>query len=121
MSIETEGCSGRTRPAIDGAPAETRKAPNVDNFRIALAQVNTIVGDLRGNTELIKGWIDRASALGADLAAFPELTLTGYPPEDLVLYPSFVAENKNCSDSWPVRSTRRGHRGVRRRSGRAFI
>ena len=94
MSIETEGCSGRTRPAIDGAPAETRKAPNVDNFRIALAQVNTIVGDLRGNTELIKGWIDRASALGADLAAFPELTLTGYPPEDLVLYPSFVAENR---------------------------
>ena len=72
----------------------THQAPNVDNYRIALAQVNTTVGDLRGNTELVKDWIDRAAALGADLAAFPELTLTGYPPEDLVLYPSFVAENK---------------------------
>ncbi len=66
----------------------------MDSFRIALAQVNTIVGDLRGNKKLVKGWLGRASAQGADLAAFPELTLTGYPPEDLVLYPSFVAENK---------------------------
>ena len=72
----------------------THQAPNVDNYRIALAQVNTTVGDLRGNTEIVKDWIGRAAALGADLAAFPELTLTGYPPEDLVLYPSFVAENK---------------------------
>ena len=68
--------------------------PNVDTFRIALAQVNTTVGDLRGNKELVKDWLDRASIQGADLAAFPELTLTGYPPEDLVLYPSFVAESK---------------------------
>ena len=66
----------------------------MDTFRIALAQVNTTVGDLRGNKELVKEWLDRASAQGADLAAFPELTLTGYPPEDLVLYPSFVAESK---------------------------
>ena len=66
----------------------------MDSFRIALAQVNTTVGDLRGNTQLIEDWIDRAAAQGADLAAFPELTLTGYPPEDLVLYPSFVTENK---------------------------
>ena len=94
MSIETEGCSGKTRAAIVITPASSRPTPHVNYFRIALAQVNTTVGDLRGNTELIKGWIDRASALGADLAAFPELTLTGYPPEDLVLYPSFVAENR---------------------------
>ena len=66
----------------------------MDNFRIALAQVNTTVGDLRGNTELVMSWIGRASAQGADLVAFPEMTVTGYPPEDLVLYPSFVAENK---------------------------
>ena len=72
----------------------TRWDPNVDSFRIALAQVNTIVGDLRGNKELVRDWLGRASAHGADLAAFPELTLTGYPPEDLVLYPSFVAESK---------------------------
>ena len=49
---------------------------------------------MRGNTKLVKSWIDRASAQGADLVAFPELTLTGYPPEDLVLYPAFVAENR---------------------------
>ena len=66
----------------------------MDNFRIALAQVNTTVGDLRGNTELVMSWIGRASAQGADLVAFPEMTVTGYPPEDLVLYASFVAENK---------------------------
>ncbi len=66
----------------------------MDKYRIALAQVNTTVGDLRGNTEIVKDWVARAAAQGADLAAFPELTLTGYPPEDLVLYPSFVAENK---------------------------
>ncbi len=59
-----------------------------------MAQVNTTVGDLRGNTGLVKSWIDRASDQGADLVAFPEMTVTGYPPEDLVLYPSFVAENK---------------------------
>ena len=72
----------------------TRWDPNVDSFRIALAQVNTTVGDLRGNKELVKNWLGRAAAQGADLAAFPELTLSGYPPEDLVLYPSFVAESK---------------------------
>ena len=66
----------------------------MDSFRIALAQVNTTVGDLRGNKQLVKDWLGRASAQGANLAAFPELTLTGYPPEDLVLYPSFVTENK---------------------------
>ena len=92
--MTTEGRSGSIRPANHQAPLATHQAPNVDNYRIALAQVNTTVGDLRGNTELVKDWIGRAAALGADLAAFPELTLTGYPPEDLVLYPSFVAENK---------------------------
>ena len=71
----------------------------MDNFRIALAQVNTTVGDLRGNTELVMSWIGRASAQGADLVAFPEMTVTGYPPEDLVLYASFVAENKRLLGS----------------------
>ncbi len=66
----------------------------MSKFRIALAQVNTTVGDLRGNADLIKSWASRAATLAADLVAFPEMTVTGYPPEDLVLYPSFVAENK---------------------------
>jgi NAD+ synthase (glutamine-hydrolysing) len=62
-------------------------------IRIALAQIDTTVGDLDGNTAKIVDWIGRARAAGADLVAFPELALTGYPPEDLVLRRSFVADN----------------------------
>ena len=62
-------------------------------FRIAQAQINCTVGDLTGNTEKICQWIQRARALNADLVSFPELTITGYPPEDLVLKPQFVADN----------------------------
>jgi len=61
--------------------------------RIALAQINPIVGDLGGNADLIVDWIGRARELGADLVCFPELAITGYPPEDLVLKPSFVRDN----------------------------
>ncbi len=62
-------------------------------IRIGLAQVNTTVGDLEGNTHLITEWIGRARDEGADMVAFPELALTGYPPEDLVLKPGFVRDN----------------------------
>ncbi len=62
-------------------------------MRIALAQVNPTVGDLVGNTRLVLEWIDRAKVAGADIVCFPELALTGYPPEDLVLKPSFVRDN----------------------------
>lgn len=62
-------------------------------IRIGLAQVNTIVGDLSGNTRLITDWISQARDQGVDLVAFPELALTGYPPEDLVLKPGFVRDN----------------------------
>ncbi len=62
-------------------------------FRLAQAQINCTVGDLIGNTEKICQWIQRARALNADLVSFPELTITGYPPEDLVLKPQFVADN----------------------------
>jgi NAD+ synthase (glutamine-hydrolysing) len=65
----------------------------MDVMRIALAQVNPTVGDLAGNARLVVQWIDRARRAGADLVAFPELVLTGYPPEDLVLKPSFVRDN----------------------------
>src|SRR5207248_4872381 len=61
--------------------------------RIALAQVNPTVGDLEGNRWLIERAIGDATAAGADLVALPELAVTGYPPEDLVLRPSFVADN----------------------------
>jgi NAD+ synthase (glutamine-hydrolysing) len=62
-------------------------------FRIALAQINTTVGDLDGNTEKILRWIERAREAHADLVAFPELTVTGYPPEDLLLKHRFVQQN----------------------------
>src|SRR5256885_14475474 len=61
--------------------------------RIALAQINPTVGDLEGNRRLIERAIGDARAAGADLVALPELAVTGYPPEDLVLRPSFVTDN----------------------------
>jgi NAD+ synthase (glutamine-hydrolysing) len=61
--------------------------------RIALAQINPTVGDLAGNARLIIDWVERARAQGADVVCFPELAITGYPPEDLVLKPSFVRDN----------------------------
>jgi NAD+ synthase (glutamine-hydrolysing) len=61
--------------------------------RIALAQVNPTVGDLLGNTRLVVDWIGKAREAGADIVCFPELVITGYPPEDLVLKPSFVRDN----------------------------
>jgi NAD+ synthase (glutamine-hydrolysing) len=62
-------------------------------MRIALAQVNPIVGDLEGNARLIVDRIVEARDREADLVCFPELVLTGYPPEDLVLKPAFVRDN----------------------------
>jgi NAD+ synthase (glutamine-hydrolysing) len=63
------------------------------SLRVALAQVNPIVGDLEGNARLVIEWIGRAREQGADVVCFPELVLTGYPPEDLVLKRSFVRDN----------------------------
>jgi NAD+ synthase (glutamine-hydrolysing) len=59
-------------------------------MRLALAQINTVVGDLAGNRRLILERLGEARAAGADLALFPELAVTGYPPEDLLLRPGFV-------------------------------
>ena len=59
-------------------------------MRLALAQINTIVGDLDGNAERILRRLEEAKAQEADLVLFPELAITGYPPEDLLLRPSFV-------------------------------
>ncbi len=62
-------------------------------FRLALAQINPAVGDLEGNTAKILRYVERARALRADVVAFPELAVTGYPPEDLLLKPQFLEEN----------------------------
>ena len=62
-------------------------------MRIALGQLNLVVGDLEGNVEKMASWAREATGHGADLVCFPELAITGYPPEDLVLRPAFVEAN----------------------------
>jgi NAD+ synthase (glutamine-hydrolysing) len=65
-------------------------------FRIGMAQINPVVGDLEGNTEKIKEYMDRGRELGVHLITFPELSVPGYPPEDLLLKPDFVKANIGC-------------------------
>lgn len=62
-------------------------------IRIALAQMNLPVGDIDGNAERVAAEVRRAEAAGAQIVAFPELAITGYPPEDLVLKRSFIEAN----------------------------
>jgi len=62
-------------------------------FRIGLAQVNCTVGDLEGNTAKILHYIERARAMQVDLVCFPEMAITGCPPEDLLLKPEFITGN----------------------------
>jgi NAD+ synthase (glutamine-hydrolysing) len=59
-------------------------------LRLGLAQVNATVGDLDGNFQKILHYLERARGLGVDVLAFPEMVITGYPPEDLLLKPSFI-------------------------------
>ena len=59
-------------------------------MRLALAQINSVVGDVDGNVDRIVEWLGRARDANADLVLFPELCVTGYPAEDLLLRPGFV-------------------------------
>ena len=68
------------------------------SFRVALAQINVTVGDLEGNTSKILEGIEQARQAGADLVAFPELTIPGYPPEDLLLKPQFLEQNRRSME-----------------------
>jgi NAD+ synthase (glutamine-hydrolysing) len=70
----------------------------VTRLRLALCQINTTVGDLEGNAERIVAALADAEAQDCDLAVFPELALTGYPPEDLLLKPGFVTDNRAALD-----------------------
>jgi NAD+ synthase (glutamine-hydrolysing) len=65
-------------------------------LRVGLAQVDTRVGDLVGNVELVTSWTAKAAEDGVHLVVFPEMTLTGYPPEDLVLRESFAAASEQA-------------------------
>jgi len=67
-------------------------------FRIAMAQINTTVGDFEGNTRKIIERLEEAQGLGADVVSFPELAITGYPPEDLLIKLDFISANLHCLD-----------------------
>jgi len=64
-----------------------------ENLRIAMAQINCTVGDFKGNLRKITEYTAKAEKAGADIVVFPELAVTGYPPEDLLLKPKFVEDN----------------------------
>ncbi|MCJ7578338.1 MAG: NAD+ synthase [candidate division Zixibacteria bacterium] len=63
------------------------------SLRVGLAQINCTVGDLEGNTKKIIQYLDKAKKMGVELICFPELSITGYPPEDLLLKPQFIEDN----------------------------
>lgn len=65
-------------------------------YRIAMVQMNPVVGDVEGNVRTMGQWVKQARRAGADIAVFPELAITGYPPEDLVLRPSFLHDTKKA-------------------------
>src|SRR5574340_148583 len=69
------------------------------NLRIAMAQVNVTVGDLNGNAKKILSYSEKARISGSDIVLFPELSITGYPPEDLLLKPKFIDDNIDCLHS----------------------
>lgn len=65
-------------------------------LRIAQAQINVVVGDLVGNLDKITRWIERARDSGADIVTFPELSVCGYPPEDLLIKTGFLNDNRSA-------------------------
>jgi NAD+ synthase (glutamine-hydrolysing) len=65
----------------------------LNSFRLALAQINSTVGDFKANGDKLLNGLEQAEAFGVDMIAFPELAVTGYPPEDLLLKPSFLEAN----------------------------
>jgi len=75
-----------------------RKQPSTSvppvRLRVAIAQINTVVGDFTSNADKVKAGIKKARLLNADVLLFPELTLSGYPPEDLLYKQSFIQANR---------------------------
>lgn len=73
-------------------------------LRVAAAQLDLVVGDLEGNAARVLAAYERAEAEGCDLVAFPELAVTGYPPEDLLLRPAFVAQARDWLEKIAART-----------------
>ena len=67
-------------------------------MRLALAQINSVVGDIDGNAAKVVDWLENARTANADLVLFPELCVTGYPAEDLLLRPGFVRAARRAVD-----------------------
>src|SRR3954447_2921669 len=94
----TRGTPGGQPPPGRTAKTTTRLLPVTApvQLRVALAQVDTRVGDLAGNADLVVQWTGQAAADAAHLVVFPEMTLTGYPAEDLVLRESFARASEQA-------------------------
>src|SRR5437588_13096414 len=95
--------SARSRPLRSCAPPSRRwdgcrpgENGGMRTLRLALAQVDSTVGDLPGNAATVHEWTRRAAGAGAHLVAFPEMMLTGYPVEALVFRESFVAASRDA-------------------------
>src|SRR6202000_692205 len=84
-------------PALPGVASgggrPHRYSGSMPRLRLAAAQLNTVVGDLSGNVERVLTALAAAEAAEADICVVPELAIPGYPPEDLLLKPGFVADN----------------------------
>jgi NAD+ synthase (glutamine-hydrolysing) len=70
-----------------------QQIPKIPAYIVALAQINPLVGDINSNVQKIAAAIDKAKQSGAQLVIFPELTITGHPPKDLLLRPDFIDKN----------------------------
>ncbi len=84
--------------------AGTAEEAGASRLRVAICQINPTVGDLDGNVDLVTDALAQAGAAGADVAVLPELAITGYPPEDLVLRPGFVAASRAALE-WVASAT----------------
>ncbi|HWC12878.1 MAG TPA: NAD+ synthase [Acidimicrobiales bacterium] len=78
----------------------------MSRLRVAACQLDLVVGDLDGNVEAMLDALDRAEAEDCDVAVFPEMAITGYPPEDLLLKPGFVADNRAALEKLAARTGR---------------
>src|ERR1700744_474844 len=78
------------------------KTPMTDRFRIALAQLNPLMGDIAGNLRLARAARAEAAKAGADLILFTELFIVGYPPEDLVLKPALQEDAREAIEKLAI-------------------
>ncbi len=79
---------------MDRNIGQGKKICYIDRMKIALVQINPIIGDFAGNTSRIYHWANKAKDAGCDLVIFPELAVSGYPPQDLLNRPAFIRDQQ---------------------------